>query len=209
MNKSTSTHDIFIEYNDKQISNTTNTKFIGLFINDTLSWKTYIYYIIPKLSSASYATRSVKLNVLHKTLRIIYYNYFNSITNYGLLLWGHSSGSAKIFRLQKNLIRIMLGCRSRDSCRNLFMKLKMLPLPSQYIYIYIYFLLFVIKNRNQYTVNSKIHHINTRQHSNFHLPIPRLTKYQKGNYCLGLKVYSGFLLISKTYMIIQTESRQF
>jgi hypothetical protein len=36
MNKSTSTSDIFIENNDKQISNTNNTKFIGLFISDTL-----------------------------------------------------------------------------------------------------------------------------------------------------------------------------
>ena len=87
-------------------------------------------YIIPKLSSASYATRLVKLNVLHKTLRMTYYTYFHSTMNYGLLLWGRSSDSANIFRLQKNIIRIMLGCSSRDSCRNLFMKLKILPLPS-------------------------------------------------------------------------------
>ena len=97
-------------------------------------WK-HIYYIIPKLGSASYATRSVKLNTLHKTLRMIYYTYFHFIMNYGLLLWGCSSDSAKIFRLQKYIIRIMLGCRSRDSCRKLFKKLQILTLPSIYIYI--------------------------------------------------------------------------
>jgi hypothetical protein len=51
-NKSTYTSDICIKYGDKQISNTFNTKFLGLFINDTLSWKTHIEYIMSKLSSA-------------------------------------------------------------------------------------------------------------------------------------------------------------
>ena len=166
----------------------------------------HIYYIIPKLGSASYATRSVKLNVLHKTLRMIYYTYFHSNFNYGFLLWGRSSDSEKIFRLQKSIIRIMLGCRSRDPCIKLFMILKILTLSSQYIFS---LLLFVINNRNQYTLNSEINHINTTQHSKFHQPLLSLTKYQKGTYCLGIKVYSDFLLISKIYLLIQTESSQF
>jgi len=52
-NKSTSTTDICIKYYGKHISNTINTKFLGLFINHTMSWKTHIKYIIPKLSSTS------------------------------------------------------------------------------------------------------------------------------------------------------------
>ena len=122
-----------------------------------------------------------------KTLKIIYYVYAHSIMNYGLLFWGHSSISAKICRLQKNVMKIILGHRSRGSCRNLFMKLKMLPLLSQYIFS---LHLFVIKNRNQYTFNSRIHHINTRQHTNFHQPLPSLTEYQKGTYSLVIKVYN-------------------
>jgi len=100
------------------------------------------------------------------------------------------SGSTKIFtwKKKKKKIRIMLGCRSRDSSSNLFMKLKILPLPLQYIFSV---LLFVIKNRNQYTVNSKIHHTNTTQHSNFHQSWPSLTKYRKGTYNLGINFYKG------------------
>jgi hypothetical protein len=37
----------------------------------------------------------------------------------------------------------------------------------------------VIKNMEQYTVNSEVHHIDTRQHSNLHQPLPNLAKYQK------------------------------
>jgi len=39
---------------------------------------------------------------------------------YGLLFWGNCSHSLEGFRLQKKIIRIMMGARSRDSCREFF-----------------------------------------------------------------------------------------
>lgn len=41
MNLHKTTTDICIKY-DKLISNTTNTEFLGLFINDTVSWRTHM-----------------------------------------------------------------------------------------------------------------------------------------------------------------------
>jgi len=41
-NRSTFTSNIQITYKDKQICTVTETKFLGLFINNTLSWKTHI-----------------------------------------------------------------------------------------------------------------------------------------------------------------------
>jgi hypothetical protein len=143
MNKSTYASDICIKYGDKQISNTLNMKFLGLFINDTSSWKTHIEYIMSELSSACYAVRSVKPYVSQNILKMIYYSYFHSFMTYGLLFWRHSPYSVKIFRLQKKIIRSMLGCRSRDLSRKLFTKLKNFPIPSQHI---LSLLLFVIKN---------------------------------------------------------------
>ena len=96
---------------------------------------------------------------------------------------GNSPDSMKIFRLQKKIIRIMMGCRSRDSCRKFFFNLEILPLPSQYI---LSLLLFMIRNKNQFLINSEIYHINTRQHANLHQPTVNVTKYQKGVYCLGV-----------------------
>jgi hypothetical protein len=39
----------------------------------------------------------------------------------------------KIFRMQKRVVRIMMGYKNRVSCRNLFRKLEILPFVSQYI----------------------------------------------------------------------------
>jgi hypothetical protein len=107
---------------------------------------------------------------------------------YGLLFWGNSPVSIKIFRLQKKNIRKMSGSRHRDSCRKLFINLEILPLPSQYIFP---LLMLTIRNRTQFVINSEIHHINSRQHTNFHLPSVNVAKYQKGVYYLGVKVFSA------------------
>jgi hypothetical protein len=73
----------------------------------------------------------------------------------------------KVFRMLRYIIRIMMDCKRRESYRHLFRKLKILPLSSQYI---LPLLLFVISNRNQFTTNSEIHSIHSRQFNNFYQP---------------------------------------
>ena len=130
-----------------------------------------------KLNSVCYAMWSVKLHVSLNTLKMIYYSYFHCEMTYGILFWGHSSDSIKIFRLQKKIIRIMIGCGISVSCRKLFSNLEIIPLLSQYI---LSLLLFVIRNRNQFLVNSEIYHVDTRHYAYFHQPSMSFTKYQTG-----------------------------
>jgi hypothetical protein len=150
---------------------------LGLYINDTLTWKTHIDNIWPKLCSACFAMRSVKPYVSQQMLKAIYYSYFHSIMSYGIIFWGQSANSIRVFRLQKRILRILMGCKNRDSCRKLFINLKILPLPSQYIFC---LLLFVVKNRELFSTNNEIHPFCTRQHQNLHQPSANLTKYQTG-----------------------------
>jgi hypothetical protein len=89
---------------------------------------------------------------------------------------------------KKKIIRIMTDCRYRDSCRKVFIYLEILPLPSQYIFS---LLMFMTRNRSQFLVNSELHHINTRQHINLHHPPVNVAKYQKGVYCLAVKVFNA------------------
>ena len=81
-----------------------------------------------------------------------------------------------------------MGIRGRDSCREHFKNLKILPLQSQYIYS---LLLFVIDNGDYFKVNSEIHNINTRNKSNLHLPMSNLSVYQKGTYYTGIMVFNS------------------
>ena len=107
--------------------------------------------------------------------------------NYELLFWGSSTDSIKIFKLQKRIIRIMMGCRRKQSCRELIIKLGILPLSTQYIFS---LLLFLNENKNLFAVNSTIYQYATRQQSNLHQPLANLSKYQKGICYLGVKVFN-------------------
>jgi len=119
-------------------------KFLGININNTLTWKSHIEIILPKLSSACYAMRSIKPLISQQMLKAIYYSQLHSILLYRLMFWGNSAHSAKVFRIQKRIIRIMTGSNSRDSCRKLFSHLNILQLPSLYI---LSILRFVMKNK--------------------------------------------------------------
>jgi len=77
----------------KQISFVFNTKFLGIHINDTINWKNYIEYILPKLSMACHEMRIIKPYMPLETLKIVYHSTFNSVISYGLLLWGISPRS--------------------------------------------------------------------------------------------------------------------
>ena len=77
---------------------------------------------------------------------------------------------------------------NRVSCRELFKKLNILPLHSQYI---LSLLLFVVKNMDLYTINFDVHSINTRDRSDLHFPSVKLTKYKKGVYYSGIKMFNS------------------
>jgi hypothetical protein len=89
--------------------------------------------------------------------------------------------------MQKRMIRIMTNLTPRDSCGAMFKELKILPLFSQYIYSV---LIYLAGNIQLYTMNKVVHNYNTRNSSNFEVPNANLTKYQKGVYCMGIKLYN-------------------
>ena len=103
---------------NNQITSSTNTKFLGLTIEQTLSWKCHIDQTLSRLSSACYAIRVIAPLMTENTLRMICYSYVHSIITYGIIFWGNSPHSAHIFKIQKRIIRIMTKSRGRDSCRH-------------------------------------------------------------------------------------------
>jgi hypothetical protein len=110
--------------------------------------------MIPKLSRACYAIRSMSHISSTDTLESIYFAYFHSIMKYGIIFRSNSPNSKMIFTLWKRTVRIIAGFKSRTSCRNLFLRLESLPLPREYIFTLM--TLVVTKNifrqTQQYTV---------------------------------------------------------
>ena len=159
-----------------------NTKFIGLALDYSLTWRTHIDAIAPRVTSACFALRLLKPPLSRNALRMVYFSYFHSIISYGVIFWRTSRHSSIIFRLQKRAIRIITGI----ICREQFRMLKILSLQSQYI---LSLQLFLIDNREHFRVNTEIHHINKRYRLNLHPPMTHLSVYQKGAHYSGIKMF--------------------
>jgi len=67
---------INIEHDDKMILQTNFVKFLGITIDNTLSWKQHIDTITPKLNKACYVTRRSKLYLTNDALKMAYYVFF-------------------------------------------------------------------------------------------------------------------------------------
>jgi hypothetical protein len=77
-----------------------------------------------------------------------------------------------IFTLQKRIVRIIAGVKSRNSCRNLFMRLEILPHPCEYIFT---LMNFVVNNQEHFQTNSAVHCVNTRNRNHLHRPTANLS----------------------------------
>ena len=91
---------------------------------------------------------------------MVYYAYFHSILQYGIIFWGNSTRVHTVFRLQKRVVRVMSGVGLRPSCRNLFRKLNILPVACQYI---LSLMLFMVDNLENYPTNDHVHGLDTRE----------------------------------------------
>ena len=120
---------------------------------------------------------------------MVYFVYIHSVMSYGIIFWGNQSYSDKIFRIKKKrVIRIITSSRMRDSCRELFKKLEILPLYSLYIFS---MSVFVIKNKHLFYTNNQIHSIHRRSKTNLYPLTANLTKIQKGVYYLATKIFNN------------------
>jgi len=70
-----------------------------------LFWEYNVDQLLPELSTACYAIRVVKLFMTQETFMMVYYAYFHSIMNYGIIFRGNSPHSTNTFRLQKRAIK--------------------------------------------------------------------------------------------------------
>jgi len=81
-------------------TNINSTKFLGLIIDNTLSWKDHIAALTSKLNKACYAIMAIKPLMSVDILRMIYFSYVHSVVSYGIIIWGNTLSNS-IFKFQK------------------------------------------------------------------------------------------------------------
>jgi hypothetical protein len=74
---------------NKTMQAASNIKFLGLELDQHMNWKNHILKILPKMSRACYAVRSMYHFSSLTTLTMVYFAYFHSAMEYGIIFWGN------------------------------------------------------------------------------------------------------------------------
>lgn len=167
--------------------NLNSVKFLGVIIDNKLTWEPHIIYISKKLSRVIYLLKQLKNHIPIKYLRSAYFAFFQSIILYGILFWGNSSHINDILLLQKKAIRILSDSHSLAHCKTLFVNLKIMTVVNLYIYTV---LIYIKNNLDNFQHRHDIHSYNTRSSICINLPHYRLSKSANSYDILGLKLYN-------------------
>uniref|UniRef100_A0A1B6KSA2 Uncharacterized protein n=1 Tax=Graphocephala atropunctata TaxID=36148 RepID=A0A1B6KSA2_9HEMI len=111
------------------------SKFLGIYLNRGLTWNDHIDHICSKLASGIYVLRSLAKYCPSQVLMTAYYGLIYPHITYGLVLWGACANNQfiRVFKLQKQAIRIIAQLKFRESCKETLKKLQLLMLPCLYI----------------------------------------------------------------------------
>jgi len=124
-----------VTFNNMTVDYTAEIKFLGIQITDKLKWHSHIQLLAGKLCKVAFMIDSLKEVLSPNLIRNIYFTKFHSLLRFGILFWGGAGAdlTTGILRIQKRVIRSMLGVSSRTSCRQLFKELNILTMVSLYI----------------------------------------------------------------------------
>ena len=117
-----------IEFLDYKIKRTTHVKYLGLTINENLTWDNHINEICTKLKSLFHVFYNIRDYLSIDNVKTIYYTLIYSRIKYGITLYGQA-GSTKLKRvqtLQNQLLKVLLGKKFRFPTDDLHHELKIL-----------------------------------------------------------------------------------
>jgi hypothetical protein len=100
-NGSSSSYRPSLYFNNKEITYTSNLKFLGIHITDDLSWSIHIQYLCQKLNKVLCLIKSLHDSVSKPILRNLYFTKFESILRYGIIFWGGVNYSNAVFIIEK------------------------------------------------------------------------------------------------------------
>lgn len=163
-----------ISIND--IRHAEETTFLGVLIDQHLSWNTQVNSICSKLNSAYYAIRILKNSLNREGLMKVYYAMVYSPISYSIMAWGRSKDMNRVFVNQKRIVRLIFNLDFQESCKPTFIKYKILTIPSIYI---LKCVLFVRRNLQKYNMNGHCHEYNTRHNEQLRIPLHHTTKFKK------------------------------
>ena len=171
----------------------TETKFLGLIIDEKITWGPHAQSVWGKISRVSGIIGKIKGHMTSNSLKTIYYALVYPNIQSGIVFWGTVSKFRfnKIFRVQKKVIRYIAGVRRLEHTDPIFKNLNILKLcdvkkleTSKFVHADI------DQNRFfNFSNRASVHSYSTRNNSALVLPYPRINLMLNSVFYEGLKYF--------------------
>ena len=104
-----------IEINANEILRVTKTKFLGVIIDENLTWEAHIKYLSKKLASCTGSLNRITQSLPQNLHKELYTTLFESYIAYGISVWGNVSKAklSPVVKAQKKVIRVVFGDREK------------------------------------------------------------------------------------------------
>ena len=157
-----------VSVDEKQV-----TKYLGIFIDDKLNWKSHIEHVRAKMSKGTGMISKIRYYVDKTCLLNLFYSFVQSHANYNLLNWSCTNQSFlnPIELKLKAAIRLITFKGKYEHTKPLFSELKILPFSDLIKYKQGSFLWKISKGYTKPPV-SKIFTINIYNNLRFNVPNP-------------------------------------
>ena len=165
--------------NDTEIEKVNTFNFIGITLDENVTWKPHVSILSNKISKYSGILNRLKLYLPLHIMMMLYCSLVNSHLLYGILVWGYECH--RLEKIQKRIIRIITVSIHNAHTEPLFKALDLLKLKDmlnlsslKFYYRYIhdnlpaYFYSFQIKTQGSH------HHYNTRHSDQIHVERTRI-----------------------------------
>ena len=106
------------------------TKFLGMYIDEKLSWKPHVHHVLGKISRMIGILAKLQSVLTLSSMKTIYFSLIHSHILYGIIFWSFASKTErnKVFIIQKKIIRIISNSNRLDHSEPLFKRLNILKL---------------------------------------------------------------------------------
>ena len=191
--------NISLTLNGNLISRVHVTKYLGMYLDEQLSWTHHVEYVINKLVKLRGAFYYIANVVDEHCIRQIYHAYVFPYIEYGIEVYGACGDTVmKKLQIEQNkLLQILYKKERRYETNKLYHEIKLLKC----IDIYKFFIgLLVYKQQHNilpvifadyYKVNSDINTRCTRQSKDLHIPLLRTKGGQKSLKYIGAKIWNN------------------
>lgn len=210
--------EVKLNVNGNIITEKTESKFLGVIVDNKLSWQPHVKYISNKISKSLSILRYLRYSFPKSILKTLYLSLVLPYLMYCNIIWGSAFKTVMmpLFILQKKCLRTITKSNYLAHTLPLFNENKLLNVFQLFDFICAQFV-FKILNTNQFPVfkdrlthSAVSHGHNTRNHTLIRTPFERLQKCMNSFLINGIKVYnnvSQFVKNSRTLIAFKVRMK--